>query len=53
MKIEERTQSLLKMHFITKKNLNPEMHGQEEMGNTITVPNGVDPELLMKVFRNK
>lgn len=28
------------------------MRGQEEKGNTIAVPNGVDPELLMKVLGN-
>ena len=43
---------LIENAFYNKKNLNPEMHGQEEKGNTIAVPNGVDPELLMKVLGN-
>ena len=43
---------LIENAFYNKKNLNPEMHGQEEKGNTIAVSNGVDPELLMKVLSN-
>ena len=43
---------LIENVFYNKENLNPEMRGQEEKGNTISVPNGVDPELLMKVLGN-
>ena len=43
---------LIENAFYSKKNLNPEMHGQEEKSNIISVPNGLDPELLMKVLGN-
>ena len=43
---------LIENAFYNKKNLNPEMRGQEEKSNTIAVPEGVDPELLMKVLGN-
>jgi len=36
--------------FYNKENLNPQMKGSEESGNTIAV--GVDAELLMKVLGN-
>lgn len=51
MKTEGRMQSLWRMPFI-KENLNPQMKGFEESGNTIAVPDGVDAELLMKVLGN-
>ncbi len=38
--------------FYNKENLNPQMKGSEESGNTIAVPDGVDAELLMKVLGN-
>lgn len=38
--------------FYNKENLNPQMKGSEEIGNTIAVPDGVDAELLMKVLGN-
>ena len=38
--------------FYNKENLNPQMKGSEEIGNTIAVPEGVDAELLMKVLGN-
>lgn len=43
---------LIENAFYNKKNLNPDMHDQEEKGNTISVPEGVDAELLMKVLGN-
>ena len=43
---------LIENAFYNKENLNPDMRGQEEKSNTIAVPNGVDPELLMKVLGN-
>ena len=38
--------------FYNKENLNPQMKEQDEGSSTITVPDGVDAELLMKVLRN-
>lgn len=38
--------------FYNKENLNLQMKGSEEIGNTIAVPEGVDAELLMKVLGN-
>ena len=38
--------------FYNKENLNTQMKGSEEIGNTIAVPEGVDAELLMKVLGN-
>ena len=35
-----------------KENLNPDIHEQKEEENRITIPEGVDPELLMKVLGN-
>ena len=43
---------LIENAFYNKKNLNPEINGQEERSNTIAVPDGVDAELLMKVLSN-
>ena len=43
---------LIENAFYNKENLNLDMRGQEEKSNTIAVPNGVDPELLMKVLGN-
>ena len=39
------------MPFIIE-NLNPQMKNQDEGNSTITVPDGVDAELLMKVLGN-
>ena len=36
--------------FYDKENLNSQMKEQNEGGSTITVPDGVDAELLMKVL---
>ena len=36
--------------FYNKENLNPQMKEQDEGSSTITVPDGVDAELLMKVL---
>ena len=36
--------------FYNKENLNPQMKNQDEGSSTITVPDGVDAELLMKVL---
>ena len=38
--------------FYSGKNGNPDMRGQEVKNNTVKVPDGVDPELLMKVLSN-
>ena len=38
--------------FYNKENLNPDIHEQKEEENKITIPEGVDPELLMKVLSN-
>ena len=39
--------------FYGKQNLNPQMRGDEHnSGNTVAVPEGVDPEVLAKVLRN-
>lgn len=38
--------------FYNKENLNPQMKEQDEGSSTITVPDGVDAELLMKVLGN-
>ena len=43
---------LIENAFYNNKNFNPEMRGQEEKSNTIESPDGVDPELLMKVLGN-
>lgn len=51
MKTEERMRSLWRMPFIIE-NLNPQMKNQDEGNSTITVPDGVDAELLMKVLGN-
>ena len=38
--------------FYNKENLNPQMKEQGEGSSTITVPDGVEAELLMKVLGN-
>ena len=38
--------------FYNKKNLNPDIHDQKEEENKFTIPEGLDPELLMKVLGN-
>ena len=38
--------------FFNKENFNPNIHEQKEEENKITIPEGVDPELLMKVLGN-
>ena len=38
--------------FYNKENLNPNIHEQKGEENKITIPEGVDPELLMKVIGN-
>lgn len=43
---------LMENAFYNKENLNPQMKEQDEDSSTITVPDGVDAELLMKVLRN-
>lgn len=35
-----------------KENLNPDIHEKNGEENKITIPEGVDPELLMKVLGN-
>ena len=37
---------------LIKENFNSQMKAQDEGGSTITVPDGVDAELLMKVLGN-
>ena len=43
---------LMENAFYNKENLNPQMKNQDEGNSTITVPEGVDAELLMKVLGN-
>ena len=43
---------LMENAFYNKGNLNPQMKNQDKGGSTITVPDGVDAELLMKVLGN-
>ena len=43
---------LMENAFYNKENLNPQMKEQDEGNSTITVPDGVDAELLMKVLEN-
>lgn len=43
---------LMENAFYNKENLNPKMKAQDEGNSTITVPDGVDAELLMKVLGN-
>ena len=43
---------LMENAFYNKENLNPQMEEQDEGSSTITVPDGVDAELLMKVLGN-
>ena len=43
---------LMENAFYSGDNMNPTMREQEQNKNTIAVPEGVDPELLMKVLGN-
>ena len=43
---------LMENAFYNKENLNPDIHEQKEEENKITIPEGVDTELLMKVLGN-
>ena len=43
---------LIESAFYNKENLSPNMHGQEPKSKTVSVPDGVDTELLMKVLEN-
>ena len=43
---------LMENAFYNKETLNPQMKNQDKGGSTITVPDGVDAELLMKVLGN-
>lgn len=43
---------LMERAFYNKENLNPQMHEKEEDKSTVSVPEGVDAELLMKVLAN-
>ena len=43
---------LMENAFYNKENLNPQVKAQDEGNSTITVPDGVDAELLMKVLGN-
>ena len=38
--------------FYGKKNLNPQLQQEKEEGKTLTVPDGVDPNLLQQVLSN-
>ena len=48
---EEKMQNFLKKRFLYKKNLDPQMHVQQE-NNNATVADEVNPELLAKVLAN-
>ena len=43
---------LIESAFYNKENLSPNMHGQEPKSKAVSVPDGVDAELLMKVLEN-
>ena len=43
---------LMERAFYNKENLDPQMREKEEDKNTVSVPEGVDAELLMKVLAN-
>lgn len=43
---------IIESAFYNKENLSPNMHGQEPKSKTVSVPDGVDTELLMKVLEN-
>lgn len=43
---------LMEQAFYNKENLNPDIHGQAQDSRTMTVPEGVDADLLMKVLGN-
>lgn len=43
---------LMERAFYNKENLNPQMREKEEDKSTVSVPEGVDAELLMKVLAN-
>ena len=43
---------LMENAFYNKENLNSQMKGKDEANSTITVPDGVDVELLIKVLEN-
>ena len=45
---------MMERAFYNKENLNPDMHGQTgtEPNNSISVPGGIDAELLAKVLEN-
>ena len=51
MELREGEESLIILVY-NKENLNPDIHEQKEEENKITIPEGVDPELLMKVLGN-
>ena len=38
--------------FYGRKNLNPQLRQEEEEGKTLTVPEGIDPNLLRQVLSN-
>ena len=48
----KRNAQMMEKAFYNKENLNPQMKEQDEGSSTITVPDGVDAELLMKVLGN-
>lgn len=43
---------LMENAFYNKENLNPQMKEEDEGSSAITVPDGVDAELLMEVLGN-
>ena len=43
---------MLMQAFYNKENLNPNIHGQAQDSRVMTVPEGVDTDLLMKVLGN-
>ena len=47
-----KNEELMENAFYNKENLNPQMKEQDERSSTITVREGVDAELLMKVLGN-
>ena len=52
MKNGMRIRSCMENAFYNKENFNPDIHEKNGEENKITIPEGVDPELLMKVLGN-
>ena len=52
MRTGEKNAERMENAFYNKENLNPNIYEQKEEENKITIPEGVDTKLLMKVLGN-